>query len=515
MIIHGNCIKEMRKMNPNSLDGLVTDPPYGLDFMGKHWDNKGTPRSFQRWCRIWATAAIRIMKPGAFGVVFSHPRTFHRMIVGLEDAGFEIRDNLMWLYASGFPKGPDISTILDDYLGLERKQGAMKAAPDGVPYSARQLEGHTMTTAEVYGETIVDPKKWFSTLPASDQAKAWEDYKTCLKPAWEPIILIRKPKEGTYAENILKWNVGALNIGGTRIPINMDAETDPRVSNQSKNFIRTTGVSDGGSTKFFEKAKVEGGYIQQMYDLKGRYPSNLVIDEMISELFDQISGVNKAGKFIRNEDVNRQERDEGLFSKENSGFDSSKQKGYSNYGDKGGLAKSFYICPTTNVVYGNTWAKRSAEHYGLRDGGGFGKFFYVPKASSSERNIGLGEFEPDVRDTTRNKPIDNPYNRNKPVKNKHPTVKPIKLMTYLVRLIKPPVHNPLILEPFGGSGSTYIACLIENCECVYIEQERDYIDILNARLDVPLKEYEKFTDSPIPPQGIEGQTSLKDYASWL
>ena len=156
MIIHGNCIEEMQKLEANSVDGMVTDPPYGLDFMGKHWDNKGAPRNFQRWCRTWATAAIRIMKPGAFGVIFSHPRTFHRMMAGLEDAGFEIRDTLMWLYASGFPKGPDISTIIDKHLGLEREQGKMKMAPDGVPYSARQLEGHTMTTEEVYGKTIVE-----------------------------------------------------------------------------------------------------------------------------------------------------------------------------------------------------------------------------------------------------------------------------------------------------------------------------------------------------------------------
>ena len=140
-----------------------------------------------------------------------------------------------------------------------------------------------------------------------------------MKPAWEPIILIRKPKEGTYAENILKWGVGALNIGKSRIPINKAVETDARVSNQAKNFIRTTGVSDGGSTKFFVKAKTEGGYVQQMYDLKGRYPTNVIIDEMISELFDTISGVSRAGKLINNKDVNRQAREVGLFSKENSG----------------------------------------------------------------------------------------------------------------------------------------------------------------------------------------------------
>lgn len=517
MIIHGDCIEEMQELNANSIDGLVTDPPYGLDFMGKKWDDFGAPRKYQRWCRTWATVVLRLLKPGAFGVVFGGTRTHHRLTAGLEDAGFEIRDEIKWLYVSGFPKGPDISTMIDNHFGYEREEGPMRMAPDGIPYSARQLEGHLMTTDEVYGHSVVKPKRWRTTIPVSDDAKAWDDYKTCLKPAWEPIILIRKPKQGTYAKNILDWGVGGLNIGACRIPINLNAEKDARFHNKDKNFMRTTGVSDGGSTKFFEKAKKEGGYQQQLFDLKGRFPTNVIIDELIAELFDEMSGKEKPRKLKRNKDVNRKKREEGLFSKENSGYyetSSNKQESVSNYGDGGGMSKSFYTCPTTDAVYGKSWAKRSAEHYGLRDGGGLGKWFYVPKTSAAERNIGLGEFEPESRDTTRSVPIDNPYNRNNPVKNKHPTVKPIRLMTYLVRLIKPPAYRPVIIDPFGGSGSTYIACLIENCDCVYIEKEQDYIDILNARLQVPLEDYSKFTDSPVPVVD-ENQNKITDFSLWL
>jgi len=517
MKILGDCIEEMQQLEANSAHGLVTDPPYNYEFMGKKWDNFGTPRKYQRWCRTWGTAALRILRPGAFGLVFGGTRTHHRLTAGLEDAGFEIRDEIKWIYVSGFPKGPDISTKIDEHLGLERERGPMRISPDGVPYCDRQLEGHLMTSDEVYGKTVVNEKRWYTSLPNSPEAKLWNDYKTHLKPAWEPIILVRKPKRGTYVENIFNWDVGALNIGACRIPINLKKEKDSRFHNQDKNFMRTTGVSDGGSTKFFEKSKKEGGYKQQLFDLKGRFPTNVIIDELIAELFDEISGKEKPRKLKLNKDVNRKPKEKGLFSKENSGYyktTSTNIESVSNYGDAGGMSKSFYTCPTTDVVYGKSWAKRSAEHYGLRDGGGLGKWFYVPKASPKERNIGLGEFQPQSRDTTRNIPIDNPFNRNNPVKNKHPTVKPIRLMTYLVRLIKPPITRPVILEPFGGTGSTYIACLIENCDCIYIEQNQDYIDILNARLSVPLEEYTKHTDSPIPVID-ENQNKITDFKSWL
>lgn len=517
MKIHGDCIEEMQQLEANSAHGLVTDPPYNLDFMGKKWDKFGTPRKYQRWCRTWGMLALRLLKPGAFGLIFGGTRTHHRLTAGLEDAGFEIRDEIKWIYVSGFPKGPDLSTAIDEHFGLERERGPMRVAPDGVPYSLRQLPGHLMTSDEVYGKTVVNKDRWYTSLPNSDEAKQWNGYKTLLKPAWEPIILVRKPKQGTYVENILEWGVGGLNIDACRIPINLKHEKDSRFHNQEKNIMRTTGVSDGGSTKFFEKSKKEGGYVQQLFDLKGRFPTNVIIDELISEVFDEISGVEKPRRLKRNIEVNRKNKQEGLFSKENSGYyktTSTNKDGISNYGDGGGMSKSFYTCPTTDVVYGKTWAKRSAEHYGLKDGGGLGKWFYVPKASAGERNVGLGDFEEESRDTTRTKPIDNPFNRNKPVKNKHPTVKPIRLMTYLVRLIKPPVSHPVILEPFGGSGSTYIACLIENCDCIYIERNQDYIDILNARLDVPLEDYSKYTDSPIPVLD-ERQSKITDFSSWL
>lgn len=512
-IIHGDCIEEMAKLETNCADGVITDPPYNLAFMGKKWDDLGTPKKFQRWCRTWGTELRRILKPGAFGCIFCSPKTVHRLTCGLEDAGFDIRNRLMWLYVDSFPKGQDISQAIDDHLGLEREKGPERMSPDGIPYSNRQVDGHTIHTENVYGESKVDADKWFSTLPASELAELWNDYRTCLKFAWEPIVLIRNPKEGTYVENIIEYGVGALNIGGCRIPINVEQEQDSRIRNPEKNIMRVIPENDDRVVKFHDKSEE---YVQQLYDLKGRYPTNVFINEMIAELFDLISGVEKPGKISLNKDINRKNRREDPNHKEEGYFTSTSpnMEAVSNYGDGGGMSKSFYTCPTTDVVYGDSWAKRSHEHYGLKDGGGLGKFFYVPKARN-EKKIGLEEFPKGIKDTTRNQPIDNPFNRNKPTKNIHPTVKPLKLITYLVRLIKPPGFEPVIIDPFLGSGTTYIACLIEGCKCIGIEKEEKYIEIAEARLSVPLESYEKYTDSPIPAEKDENQSQLTSFSDWL
>lgn len=403
---------------------------------------------------------------------------------------------------SGFPKGQDIAKYLDKHLGFEPKKGAMKLAPDGKPYSARQLEGHTMTTENVYGETIVNSEKWYEDIPQSKEAQLWNGYRTCLKPAWEPIILIQKPREGSYAENILKHGVGGLNIDGTRIEINLDREEDPRIHDDEKNVMNSTQEGRPDKIAFFNKVE---GYSQQLYELKGRYPTNIVIDELISELMDLLYGVKKSGKFTLNKDVNRTYEYKGTWNKDNCGYFQSvseRMDSVSNYGDKGGISKSFYITPTTKTVYGG-WngVGRSSEHYGLQDGGGISKFFYVPKASTSEREIGLEEVEPKPRDTSRQAPCDVPQNRNNPATNFHPTVKPIKLMTYLIRMVKPPTEKPIILDPFMGSGTTMIATIIENCEGIGIEMNPDYFDLAKKRLSVDPLEYQKYTDSIVAPRG--------------
>jgi len=427
MIIHGDCVDEMMKLPPNSIDAVLTDQPYGLGFMGKSWDTF-SGRGLQRFTRKWARQAMRVMKPGAFGLDFGGSRTFHRITCGIEDAGFLIRDVLMWIYTSGFPKTYNIAMALDKHLGNEIVREGMRYAPDGKPYSARQIPGHSQFGDDVFGDMVVDPEKHKEYIPTSDESKQWYDYSNVLKPAWEPIILFQKPKIGTYAENIMNYGVGGLNIGACRIPIDPSKETDSRITTPEKNVHRSVS-KDERNIKFFDKQE---GRVQQMFNLKGRYPTNIIVDELVAEYF-------------------------------NVEFD------------------------------------------------GRGRYFYCPKALKGERVIGLEEVVPERQDTTRSVPIDNPFNRNVPKKNIHPTVKPIKLMTYLLKLLRPPVENPVILDPFGGSGTTLIACKILNCDCIIIEKEEKYVDLIRKRDALPLEYYQKYINETVPPQPGPGQTKLK----WL
>lgn len=490
-------------MEENSVDMLVTDPPYGINFMAKKWDKFSNSQKYQKWTEEWGREALRVLKPGGFGLVFGGTRLHHRTMAGLEDAGFEIRDTIMWLFLSGFPKGQDISKAIDKYLGLERPRGAEKVYADGGKASARKKVGDPLTKT-VYaekGKNLAGDGVVYESIPVSQEAKDWSGYRTGLKPAYEPIILIQKPRQGTFVNNILKWNVGAINIDACRIPINIEVEDDPRAKDQSKNVKRTF-EHQNAAVDFFGKNGVRDEHIQQLYEMKGRYPTNVIIDEMVAELMNMISGIKKAGKFKLNKDVERKEPDKN-WNSENSGYykSGSMKKGVSTYGDIGGMAKHFKNidkwADTLKTVYGGKGFKRSFEHFNLRDGGGMGRFFYVPKASTRERETGLDHIETQVRDTSRKGDPANPYNRNHKVKNFHPTVKPIKLICYLIRMIRPPIEKPVMLDPFAGSGSHGIAAKIEGCDYILIEKNPEYVPIIKGRLDTPLHNFKDFTDTPI------------------
>jgi len=498
-LIEGDCIEELKKLKENSIDFLLTDPPYGLAFMNKKWDDF-SPLEFQKFTQTWAEQALRVMKPGAWGCVFGGTRTHHRLTCGLEDAGFDIKDELLWLYLSGFPKAQDISKFIDKYFGLKRKKIKLKLNPQGKPYKETHKLGDQRTKT-TYGESDNTGSDWWETEPQHELAKLWNGFRTALKPAFEPIILIQKPMIGTYVQNILEHGVGGLNIDATRIPINLNVEDDARAHDQSKNYKITT-TKSGGSTGFWKVEGVRKEFVNQLYEMKGRFPTNIIIDEMVAELFNMISGIDKPGATTKHSEVNRKIPEEGVFNQENSGFfyGGWDPNGYSNYGDEGGMSKMFKNidkwCDPIKTVYGGEGFKRSFEHFNLKDGGGMGKFFYVPKAHTTEKELGLS-IQPERRDKSRTGDPANPYNRNHPVTNFHPTVKPIKLLTYLVRLLKPPTKNPVCLDPFAGSGSTAIACKIEHSDFIIIEKNEKYVPIIQQRLAVPLKEFQSFTDSPV------------------
>lgn len=242
MIQLGNCLDVMLALDADSVDAIVTDPPYGLEFMGKGWDH-GVPG-----IPFWA-AALAIVKPGAHLVAFGGTRTFHRLTCAIEDAGWEIRDCLCWLYGSGFPKSLDVSKAIDKAAGVADSRTFKSSNPADRPYT------HTVGETSTGWKSPVRPDK---TNPYSEEAEEWDGWGTALKPAWEPIILARKPLIGTVAENVQRYGTGALNVDACRI---------------------------AGEPIIFENTE-------------GRWPANVVLDEEAAAQLDAQGG-ERPGQLAR------------------------------------------------------------------------------------------------------------------------------------------------------------------------------------------------------------------------
>lgn len=459
-ILHGDCLPIMCDMPENSVDAIVTDPPYGLEFMGKGWDklsgapgynergrmtpvssglckNKGfnqIPNSYQAgkpmqdWHYRWAIEALRVAKPGAHMLAFGGTRTHHRLMVAIEDAGWEIRDTMGYLYGSGFPKSLDVSKAIDKAAGVERE--VVKTTPSG-GYKRQMINNAEQGFRPV--DYYPEGNKFTSNESITDAAKQWDGWGTALKPAWEPIILCRKPlSEKTVAENVQKWGTGALNVDACRIGTGGGTTRSCQSDFQSKGIKGQVHATRGYRT----------GHEVVVIN-KGRFPANLIHDGSDEVL--------------------------ALFPKTSSGK----------------------MMPTKieNGAHGNVYGKHveytTMETYG--DSGSAARFFYTAKADTTERNKYLKgrpmQKVNDGRDTL----IDNPFQRGETLrKNIHPTVKPIDLLQYLARLITPPKGT--ILDPFAGSGSTGIAAFNEEFNYILIEIEKEYVEIAkirNAQIGLP------------------------------
>jgi len=416
-ILHGNNLDILPTLPDNSVDSIVTDPPYELGFMGKKWDSSGIAYSVELW-----TECLRVLKPGGHLLSFGGTRTFHRVAVAIEDAGFEIRDNIAWLYGSGFPKSLNVSKAIDKAAGAEREiVGTKMASPKGI----KNAEERTDTAAGAYGGV---PKEIDVTAPSTPEAQQWNGWGTALKPAHEPIIVARKPLEGTVANNVLTHGTGALNIDGSRIGHNEPIKIMKAQNQESKGFGQSRSI--GRSEETTELSA------------KGRWPANIILDEHTAGLLDEQSGVSKSpATYVRNKGTLEGER----------------------------------------VAYANIGESVGAESLNYGDSGGASRFFYVSKASKRDRNEGLDEM-----------PIKRPDNRSstgmgtfeekgvQPQQNFHPTVKPTALMEYLVKLVTPP--NGTVLDPFTGSGSTGKAAILNGFSFIGIELTEDYLPIIDARL---------------------------------
>lgn len=256
-IINSDVVDGLRQLEDDSVDSVVTDPPYEFGFMGCAWDRTGIANNIAMWSDV-----LRVLKPGGHLLAFGGTRTYHRMVCAIEDAGFEIRDQIGWVYGSGFPKSLDVSKAIDRTAGAERKVLA-HCSSDGVIRKPRETQPGGGNRKENYTPTI--------TAPATDAAKQWEGWGTVLKPAWEPIVLARKPLIGTVVENVLRYGTGALNIAGCRVEI---SETDSVA-------MERCNTPGSGRHLLVKQTGVYGRYDGAAGNLntkQGRWPANLVHD---------------------------------------------------------------------------------------------------------------------------------------------------------------------------------------------------------------------------------------------
>ena len=409
VVYHGSNLDVLPTLPDNSVDAIVTDPPYELGFMGKSWDSSGIAYSVELWAEC-----LRVLKPGGHLLAFGGSRTWHRIAVAIEDAGFDVRDSIAWLYGSGFPKSLDISKAIDKAAGAEREVIGQRT--DGMSETA--MKPDKGWNANSMGNTID------VTAPATDEAKKWDGWGTALKPAFEPIVVARKPLVGTVAANVLLWGVGGLNIDGSRIG---RADGDNSWAGNRTATFGTQDTQSGGDGS--------GGWEQNG---GGRWPANIILDEYTAGLLDEQSGLLKSPAT-----TNRTEN-------KSNGW------GFSEVADA--------------VAYG--------------DSGGASRFFYVAKANKKDRNEGLADLEPQRhadRESADGVGGDNPRNRtNQAKQNFHPTVKPTALMEYLIKLVTPP--GGTVLDPFTGSGSTGKAALLNGFKFIGIELTADYLPIIEGRL---------------------------------
>lgn len=288
-LIHGDCLEVLKGVPDNSVDSIVTDPPYGLSFMGKKWDYDVPDQVIWEEC-------LRVLKPGGHLLAFAGTRTQHRMAVRIEDAGFEIRDMIAWVYGSGFPKNMDVSKAIDKAAGVERVVIGQSA------YAARR-PNKKYEHGQKWGATLGGSDTANITAPATNAARQWQGWGTALKPALEPITVARKPFKGTVADNVLAHGAGALNIDGCRVA--GDAWT------------RSTPYKDNIKGGKLHAAKSESTYEcgpQSGNDL-GRWPANLIHDG--SDEPTELLG--DAARFFYCAKASKRDRDDGL-----DGFEAAK-----------------------------------------------------------------------------------------------------------------------------------------------------------------------------------------------
>ena len=291
-LMHGDCLERLKELPDNSVDSVVTDPPYGLSFMGKKWDYDVPSEYVWREC-------LRVLKPGGHLLAFAGTRTQHRMAVRIEDAGFEIRDMIAWVYGSGFPKSLDVSKAIDKAAGAERTERVDLKWAERYPNGPGGNNSPSSIGRTVSGGSSLKRETIMTSDPATEAAKQWQGWGTALKPALEPITVARKPFKGTVAANVLAHGTGGLNVDGCRV--GRDAKD-------------VSGWSQSGSNASENRAMSGGNYARDAKpDAAGRWPANLIHDGSD----EVVAGLSSAARFFYCAKASKADRDEGC-----EGFDS-------------------------------------------------------------------------------------------------------------------------------------------------------------------------------------------------
>lgn len=420
-LFKANNLDILKKFPDNVIDSCVTDPPYGISFLNKKWDYDIPTVEF--WKEVY-----RVLKPGGHILVFCGTRTQHRMAVNIEDAGFEIRDILTWLYGEGMPHGYDIAKGIE---GIVKKGNANTT-------EFKELKGDDKKKSLGYSRLAFEegarPDHYcaegtFKTNVefVTEEAQYWSGWNTALKPACEFITLARKPiSEKNIPLNVLKWGTGGINIDATRIELNGEVVPINKL----------------------EKWSGFGQEVRPSYtptkNVKGRWPANLLLDEVSAEMLDEQTG----------------ELTPGYSGEKSRGWGAGGEQKIENW-------------KANNVL-------------GYRDTGGASRFFYVAKAKKKEKYIYCKDCKDSYPATEVENHIHGHYKENgKPDWShivKHPTVKPIKLMEYLVRLVTP--IGGICLDPYMGSGTTGIICIQNEYQFIGIEKDKEYFDIAMKRIRV-------------------------------
>jgi DNA modification methylase len=546
VVLEGDCVEVLAQMPPASVDSVVCDPPYGLEFMGREWDRiagdrgrwagqdrtalmgeashmggkpvlpnfggqsrngrcencngwrwsgedtkctcenpsfryKGMGAEQQAWHEAWAREAWRVLKPGGHLLAFGGTRTYHRLASAVEDVGFEIRDSVMWLYGTGFPKSLNVSKAIDNAAGAKREVVGTRQRPGGPA-------GMTAEHGWNDGPMAEDDATVEVTRAETPEAKQWEGWGTALKPAHEPIVVARKPLgPRNVAANVLQHGTGGLNIAATSLAVAADDPVRDAVwTSRSSGFREGTTGFLAGSTEDGERASAAP-------PPEGRFPPNV----MLSHLEDcALVGTRR----VRSD---------------SHGGDGERPAGFANVGSEPGTVEP------SGPEHRDADGREEVEDWECAAGcpvaeleeqtagddstlGGATRFFYCAKASRAERNAGLDDFP------ERERPADSAWigqcsacgkQQSKgergvsseccsaptewvtptATQNIHPTVKPIDVMRWLVRLVTPP--GGVVLDPFTGSGTTGCAAMVEGFRFVGVEQNaEDYLAIARARI---------------------------------